>query len=241
MPLWVWNRAVSHLFHCDTTIHYTCSIVTPTSTSPTLGPILLTPSVYTSPPPGKSIELCFVDVSEAWLNHFQPPFPQWALTETKAKIQLAIFVTFSWCPQEGLDHVDFGSKESTTNLWICSGVGGLVRHNGSDRWLVGKPFNKTGDSLPACLPQLQYDWSSIFVWINLYFAASSCCCWTIFLIVFIELLPTAVGCRRVIHVSDLPPKLGWPGLAPQIALSRPDICQIHSRRIICLKLSIQHW
>ena len=144
-------------------------------------------------------------------------------------------------PQEGLDHVDFGSKESTTNLWICSGVGGLVRHNGSDRWLVGKPFNKTGDSLPACLPQLQYDWSSIFVWINLYFAASSCCCWTIFLIVFIELLPTAVGCRRVIHVSDLPPKLGWPGLAPQIALSRPDIWQIHSRRIICLKLSLQHW
>ena len=124
------------------------------------------------------------------------------------------------------------------NLFGGRGVG---EHNGSDRWLVGKPFNKTGDSLPACLPQLQYDWSSIFVWINLYFAASSCCCWTIFLIVFIELLPTAVGCRRVIHVSDLPPKLGWPGLAPQIALSRPDICQIHSRRIICLKLSIQHW
>ena len=40
-------------------------------------------------------------------------------------------------------------------------------------------------------------------------------------------------------VSDLPPScLGWPGLPPQIALSRPDICQIHSRRIICLKLSI---
>ena len=70
-------------------------------------------------------------------------------------------------PQEGLDHVDFGSKESTTNLWICSGVGGLVRHNGSDRWLVGKPFNKTGDSLP----QLQWLKFNLFLNKSLFFPA----------------------------------------------------------------------
>ena len=110
-------------------------------------------------------------------------------------------------------------------------------------WYYLKPFNKTGDSLAACLLQLQ--WLN-FVWINFILPATPPA--VVQQYFWLSLLNYCSGQRQksvagvLFIVSDLPPScLGWPGLPPQIALSRPDICQIHSRRIICLKVSIQHW
>ena len=233
------DDGVYNVCHCEFEIGpcCICSIVTTTSTSPTRTP----PSLLRSKVLNSALLMLMQFVGRSMIRIFLVSF--WrpnqisSLTVSCNLCDLLLLST-----QEGLDHVDFGSKESTTNLWICSGVGGPVGHNGSDRWLVGKPFNKTGDSLAACLLQLQ--WLN-FVWINLILPATPAVVQQYF---WLSLLNYCSGQRQksvagvLFIVSDLPPScLGWPGLPPQIALSRPDICQIHSRRIICLKLSIQHW